>query len=186
MEKRYVKNITILIGCFLLLLVLGIGTVAVKAQDAGRKVRVAFFPMDGYNEYLPDGACTGMDVDYLNALSVYSNWDFEYVECSSWEEALQMLSNKQVDLVGSAQYSPERAEVFEYADLPSGYTFGIIAVRKGSPIAYEDFTAMEDITYGVVKSYVRREEFVEYLKNNGIKNPKIKIFSIISLFILIS
>ena len=37
MEKGYVKNITILIGCFLLLLVLGIGTVAVKAQDAGRK-----------------------------------------------------------------------------------------------------------------------------------------------------
>lgn len=177
MEKGYVKNITILIGCFLLLLVLGIGTVAVKAQDAGRKVRVAFFPMDGYNEYLPDGACTGMDVDYLNALSVYSNWNVEYVECSSWEEALQMLSNKQVDLVGSAQYSPERAEVFEYADLPSGYTFGIIAVRKGSPIAYEDFTAMEDITYGVVKSYVRREEFVEYLKNNGIKNPKIKEYT---------
>ena len=34
-----------------------------------RTVRVGFFPMEGYNETKADGSRTGMDVEYLNALS---------------------------------------------------------------------------------------------------------------------
>ena len=138
-----------------------------------RLVKVAFFPMDGYHITNPDGSYGGMDVEYLNALCDYADWEIEYVDCDSWEEALALLSDKQVDLVGSAQYSNERAEIYQYADLSSGYTFGVIATNPESTIAYEDFTAMQHITFGMVENYVRRDEFLQYLRDNGIENPVI-------------
>lgn len=139
-----------------------------------RHVKVAFFPMDGYHIMNEDGSHGGMDVEYLETLSEYTNWELEYVECSSWEEALQMLRDKQVDLVGSAQYSEERAEIYQYAELSSGYTFGVIATKPETSIAYEDFTAMRQITFGMVENYVRKDEFLQYLSDHGMKTPKIK------------
>ena len=139
-----------------------------------RTVRVSFFPMGGYHETLPDGSLSGMDVEYLENLCDYVNWSVEYVPCDSWDEALRMLSDKEVDLVGSAQYSAERAKIYQYADLANGYTFGAIAVNGDSTLAYEDFGAMEDITYGVVATYVRKQEFMEYLKGHGIADPRVR------------
>ena len=116
-------------------------------------------------------------LEYLDELCQFANWEIEYVECDSWDEALKLLSNKQVDLVGTAQYSAERAAIYQYADLSSGYTFGIIATNADSSLAYEDFEAMKEITFGMVKTYVRRDEFLHYLSDNGISSPKIREYN---------
>lgn len=151
------------------------GLISDTACAAGKRtVKVAFFPMTGYNEKAEDGSLTGMDVEYLNEVCIYADWEIQYVECGSWDEALQLLKDKKVDLVGSAQYSAERAKTYQYADLSSGYTFGIIATNPDSTLAYEDFEAMKGITFGMVKTYVRRGEFLQYLSDNGIKDPRIK------------
>lgn len=138
-----------------------------------RTVKVAFFPMDGYHIVNADGSLGGMDVEYLEALSDYVSWNIQYVECDSWEDALEKLKNEEVDLVGSAQYSAERAEIYQYADISSGYTFGVIATNAQSTIAYEDFQAMAELNFGMVENYVRKNEFLEYLYHNGIENPTI-------------
>lgn len=139
-----------------------------------RLVKVAFFPMEGYHEKKQDGSLTGMDVEYLDSLRRYVDWNIEFVECGSWDEALQMLSERKVDLVGSAQYSAARAESYQYADLSSGYTFGIIATKGDSGLAYEDFEAMEHVTFGMVKTYVRRAEFIDYMQDHGVMSPRIR------------
>lgn len=139
-----------------------------------REVKVAFFPMEGYHIIEEDGSFGGMDVEYIEVLSEYSGWDVSYVPCDSWEDALAKLEAKQVDLVGSAQYSSARAEIFDYADLASGYTYGVIATNPDSEIAYEDFAAMQDITFGMVHNYVRSAEFLQYLADGGIKEPNVK------------
>lgn len=139
-----------------------------------RLVKVAFFPMDGYHIAGPEGSHDGMDVAYLNELCDYVDWEIEYVDCASWEQALQMLAEKKVDLVGTAQYSAERAEIYQYADLASGYTFGVIATNADGTIAYEDFLAMRRVTFGMVKNYIRQEEFRQYLADHGIDFPVVK------------
>ncbi len=160
----------------LLLFIIGFGgilqmvSVQTKAADR-RHVKVAFFPMEGYHELMEDGAYAGMDVEYLNALGEYTNWEIEYVTCKSWEDALQKLEAREVDLVGSAQYSYERSQIYQYADLASGYTFGVIAANSDSTIAYEDFSAMKDMIFGMVGGYIREAEFTEYLQGQGITEP---------------
>ena len=139
-----------------------------------REVRVAFFPMEGYHIVEEDGSFGGMDVEYLEVLSDYTGWKVSYIPCDSWEDALAKLEAKEVDLVGTAQYSAERAAVFDYADLASGYTYGVIATNPDRDIAYEDFAAMQDITFGMVRNYVRSAEFLQYLRDGGIVTPNIR------------
>ena len=174
-KKKYKK----IIICIMLLFSIVVGVVQSSDDTFAssrmlRKVRVAFFPMEGFHDIEGNGIHGGMDVKYLEMLSTYANWYVEYVDCDSWGEALEMLANKEVDLVGSAQYSEERAEIYDYASLSSGYTFGAIAISGESTIAYEDFEIMKELTYGMVKNYVREPEFLEYLEDNGIVQPNVK------------
>ncbi|MBD5476313.1 MAG: EAL domain-containing protein [Lachnospiraceae bacterium] len=164
----------LLVSMLVVALLVLIGSTEVVHGAEKRTVRVGFFPMDGYNETKADGSRTGMDVEYLEALCDYVDWNIEYVECESWEDALTMLLNEEIDLVGSAQYSAERVELYRYANLPSGYTFGVIAVNGDSTIAYEDFAALRNATFGIVGSYIRKAEFYEYLADRGILSIKVK------------
>ncbi len=179
-ERRKRRNVWTNLAVSVMLVIIcvcslagGIGISHVHGAQK-RAVKVGFFPMDGYNEKNEDGSYGGMDVEYLETLCDYVNWEIVYVECDSWDDALQLLAEKEVDLVGSAQFSSKRAEIYQYANLASGYTFGTIAVNGGSSIPYEDFGAMEGITYGIVKTYVRKDEFYEYLSDHGIRNPIVK------------
>ena len=174
-QKHVTKRIGTAIGC--IVMVFGVlamlMSTSVRAEEK-RTVKVAFFPMEGYHIVEADGNYGGMDVEYLKVLKEYTNWSIEYVPCASWEDALARLEAKQVDLVGSAQYSAERAEIFDYADLSSGYTYGVIATKAESSIAFEDFVELRNCTFGMVKNYVRQAEFLEYLAHNGITNPTVK------------
>lgn len=173
-NRRWKKSVTAVL-CFVLMVCMLGGLISNTVHAEGKRtVKVAFFPMSGYHEKDHDGNFAGMDVEYLNELCIYANWEIEYVECESWDEALQLLKDKKVDLVGSAQYSAERAKTYQYADLSSGYTFGIIATNPTSSLAYEDFEAMKYIEFGMVKTYVRKQEFLNYLSDHGVKSPKIK------------
>lgn len=140
----------------------------------GRVVRVAFFPMEGYHIYSKEEGYDGVDVAYLEELRGYTGWEIEYVTCESWDEALDKLEAQEVDLVGSAQYSAERAEKFDYAALASGYTYGCLFVQQDSTIAFEDFSRMKDMKFGVVESYIRKGELLEYLARNGIDTPSLQ------------
>ena len=116
MDKRKIRWISVILAVILFMGIFG-GNIDASER---RTVRVAFFPMDGYHITNSDGSRSGMDVVYLNALCEYTNWKIQYVDCDSWEEALEKLEDHKVDLVGSAQYSYERAEEFLYAEIPSG------------------------------------------------------------------
>ena len=171
LKKKHLRKVL-----YSLLLIAGMVGILISSHSSAaekRNVKVAFFPMQGYHFVDENGNYTGMDVEYLDVLCGYINWEIQYVPCNSWEEALRMLEEEQVDLVGSAQYSKERAEIFTYADLSSGYTYGVIATNADGEVAYEDFAAMKKFRFGMVENYVRSAEFYEYLAHNGIEEPNV-------------
>lgn len=171
-----VSLVKLLIAVLVVAFFVSAGSAGIVQGAGKRTVRVGFFPMEGYHETRGDGSRTGMDVEYLEALSNYVNWNIEYVECASWDDALTKLLNREIDLVGSAQYSAKRAKLYDYANLASGYTFGVIAVNGDSGFAYEDFDAMKTAVFGVVGSYIRKDEFFEYMADHGVPNPKVKTY----------
>lgn len=157
-------------------IVLAFLPITVQAAHS-RVVRVAFFPMEGYHTYSDKDGYGGMDVAYLEELCAYTKWDIQYVECESWNEALDKLRSREVDLLGSVQYSDERAKTYDYAALSSGYTFGCLFVESDSDLAYEDFGRMKEMKFGVVENYIRKEEFLKYLRMNGVTEPQLHEYS---------
>ena len=79
--RKILKKISLLILCILVVTAAvpcaWISTV--NASDTKRVVRIAFFPMQGYNDIDENGNVTGMDVDYLEQICHYTGWDLEYV-----------------------------------------------------------------------------------------------------------
>ncbi len=167
--KRTDKRILLFLGTAIFTMLI---CVPVRAGE-GRTVKVAFFPMESYHMYSEEEGYGGIDAAYLDALCGYTGWNVEFVDCDTWDDALHKLENREVDLVGSAQYSNERGKLFDYAALASGYTYGCLFVEEGSSLAYEDFGHMQDMRFGVVESYVRKSDLLEYLEQNGIKEPRL-------------
>ena len=176
--RKILKKTFLLILCILIVTVsmpfFWSGTA--KASNTKRTVKVGFFPMQGYNDIDENGNVSGMDVDYLEEVCRYTGWEIEYVQCGSWDDALKKLEEHKVDLVGSAQYSGARAAKYRYASLASGYTYGMLAVKGDSLYAYEDFDQMKDLTYGMVESYVRKPEFMQYMSAHGIVDFELKTY----------
>lgn len=130
--------------------------------------------MKGFHDYSEEEGYGGMEDAYLEELCHYTGWKIEYVNCDSWDDALVRLEAKEVDLVGSAQYSEERSEKYDYASLSSGYTYGCLFVGEGKGLAFEDFETMKHMKFGIVGSYIRKKELLEYLGRNGIGEPQMK------------
>lgn len=172
--KKFMESIVPLLVITVLLTM--IFSVQALAKEP-RTVRVAFFPMEGFHTYSETDGYGGMDVAYLEELCNYTGWNIEYVNCDSWNDALLKLEAKEVDLVGAAQYSEERNEIYDYAALSSGYTFGCLFVGENSSLAFEDFDSMRDMNFGVVESYIRKGDFLEYLDINGIGNPNLQEYA---------
>ena len=97
-RKGRARSAAAALAALLLIFSFGPGGSDVVHGADKRTVRVSFFPMDGYHETLHDGSYSGMDVEYLENLCDYVNWSVEYVPCGSWDEALQMLADRKVDL----------------------------------------------------------------------------------------
>ena len=50
-------------------------------------------------------------------------------------------------------------------------------MKADTKLAFEDFEHMKDMKFGVVESYIRKDDFLEYLDKNKIKNPKLKVYA---------
>lgn len=181
MKKRYrVKLIRLLQAGLALVTMFVSGAAFFPLQACAREartVRVGFFPMEGFHTYTETHGYDGMDIAYLERLCTYTGWRIECVDCDSWDDALKKLQDQEVDLVGSAQYSAERAELYDYASISSGYTYGCLFVEPDSDLAFEDFERMKDMTFGVVESYIRKGEFLDYLDRNGVSDPHIREYA---------
>ncbi|MDO5576711.1 MAG: transporter substrate-binding domain-containing protein [Fibrobacter sp.] len=165
--KKWMKQITV----FLLTVILvSMVTAPCYATESNRKtVRVAYFSIGEYYQTDSDGTLLSYDVDYLNQISKCSDFDFEYIDCGTWENALHMLENHQVDLVGTAQWTEEREQQYEYCLESYGYTVSELVANKDSNIRYEDYTALSQCTIGCTEKYVRKSDLVEWMTEHDVK-----------------
>ncbi len=63
------------------------------------KLRVGYVPETGFLEEDNPGHLRGYGYEYMEFLSRYGNWKFEYVPSTSWEECGEKLQNGMIDLL---------------------------------------------------------------------------------------
>lgn len=79
-------------------------------------MKVGFFAFDGYHMINEVGERSGYGYDFLRLASRYLDVDYEYVGYDeSWNDMLEMLRDGRIDLVTSAQSTPDRLREFAFS-----------------------------------------------------------------------
>lgn len=142
--------------------------VPVSGEERQKKIRVGFYESPYFQTIEKDGSLSGYSYDYLQAISQYTGWDYEFVKTTTFSECLELLKNGEIDIVGVMLKTPEREEIFDFPDLPSGVCMSILVTGKQNrTLAYEDYAAFNGITVGLQKGFVRNEGLQEYCKKKN-------------------
>lgn len=116
-----------------------------------------------------NGNFYGYGVEYLDKISEYTGWKYEYVKNESWQGCIEMLRNGEIDMLCTAHYTEERAKEFIYADIPLGYEASLLYASKDSEISYQNFEAMNGTKIGLLMESYSAQAFAEYAIEQNIQ-----------------
>lgn len=137
------------------------------AEENPVTLKVGYIDYHGFINQTSEGEYAGYAVEYLNKISEYTGFRYEYVY-GSWPELMEKLANKEIDLLCNAQYTDERGEIYDYADFPLGYTQGLLyTLPSNETLGFEDFDEFNGLVVGAVKDSATTPLFEEYAERNG-------------------
>lgn len=136
------------------------------ADDDKKVVRVGYMDYDGFIIKQSDGTYAGYGAEYLSKISEYTGYKYEYIY-GTGTELLDKLKAGDIDLICNAQYTKERAEIYDYSAYPIGYTQGILYGAENTDVSYEDFDAFNGMDVGVINGNVMFNLFTQYEKKNN-------------------
>lgn len=168
------KIISISLMIIFVLGMFNLSTTEAYADDA-EVIRIGFYEMEGFQYYDEYGNPKGYNVDYLNLLSNYTGWEYEYVDVKNFDNGLTMLENKEIDLIAPVLLSEERLKTFDYSPfaLGTGY-YAIVSKADGKEYDYDDFDLLEGKTISVPEGYPMTEEFYKYMEIKGFEMNVVK------------
>ena len=146
----------------------------IRAQAASDHVVRVAFPIQGKISYIDEnGNYAGYLVDYLNQLTLFTDWEIEYVQAegdlnTQLSTLLNQLQRGEIDMMGAMNRNAALEELFLYPSYSYGSTYTVLAVRDDSCYINENFSNWDGIT---IASYpglsARMELFDQYAKVNG-------------------
>ena len=112
-------------------------------------------------------------VDYLEYLSLYTNWDYEFVTAEGDTNTqittlMQMLMNGEIDMMGTMNYIPALEEYLLYPSYSYGTTYTSLTVLEDSTRwAEEDFASWDGIRVASAPQLSQRmEDLAQYAELN--------------------
>lgn len=163
--KRFIKRT---IGLFIIVtLIFSMLPSVTFAVDKPKTVKVGYIDYHGFIDRSGDGY-TGYGVEYLDEISKYTGWKYEYVY-GSWTDIMEKVKNGEIDFICTAQYTEERGRYYDFSDYPIGYTQGVIYARADdTSMYYDDYRAMDGSVVGVLAGNAMNELFYDYAELHGI------------------
>lgn len=115
-----------------------------------------------------DGTATGYLADYLNEISKYTGWSYEYIG-GSWPECLERLKTGELDLMGMMHKIPGREEFFDFSSRKMGIEYGTIYISENrTSIFYNDPKSLNGIKMATLGDSFYEIPMKKYCDENGI------------------
>lgn len=137
-------------------------------------VRVGFPIQQGISFIDENGNYAGYLVDYLEQLSLYTGWDYQYVQVdgdinTQISTLLEMLDSGEIDMMGTMNWDEELGSRFLYPSYSYGTAYTTLAVREDAQQwIEEDFENWDNIKVAVYPGLVNRMALLEqYATVNG-------------------
>ncbi len=131
-------------------------------------IRIGMDKTDGYLSYNKDGKVVGYDQDYLQTVANITGWDYEYVEIEDYDDGLDKLKNREIDLLGHCLLTEKNQERFSY----SAYSYGteyatLVTTKENEKYDFEDYDAFRGMTVALVRDYTITDCFMEYMDEHN-------------------
>ena len=141
-------------------------TAAVFAAEAP-VLRVGWYLVDGLHNMDPaTGRYSGYDYDYLQSISQFTGWKYEFV-IEPFGDCMKDLADGKLDLVGGVGKTPEREQIYTYPKNNIGLAGPRLAARENDTrFSYEEFAAFQGLRIGVVQSSSLQEQLLEYAQEH--------------------
>ncbi|MDD2647514.1 MAG: response regulator [Eubacteriales bacterium] len=166
MKKPFAKKLSAMLCAVILLCGLFSACFCALAEDR-KTVRVGYMDYHGFINLMTDGTYSGYGAEYLSKVAEYTGWHYEYVY-GNWSDLLEMLKNKEIDLLCNAQYTKRRSEIFDFSRYPIGYTQGLLYTRSDNKsLSYEDYASFDGMTVGIISNNAMEELYRNYEKRHG-------------------
>lgn len=139
------------------------------AAETAQTVRVGFFAFDGYHMQDEDGNRSGYGYDILQSIAGYAGFKYKYVGYDkSWDEMQDMLEHGEIDVLTSAQKTPEREELFDFSSSSIGTSSAILTVKAGdTTYMVADYDSWDGIKVGMINGNSRNDRFAEFAEEYG-------------------
>lgn len=146
-------------------------------QEQSRILKVVLTDCDdeGYVVRDPDsGSLTGYYIEYLDEISKYTGWSFEYSVVSEETELERIAVEQDFDLMIGVDYAKESEErFFEYPENAIGSRHLVLAAMKtNSRLDPENSATMKGIRVGVAQTAINmelEEKFISYCFTNELE-----------------
>ncbi|QAT41798.1 transporter substrate-binding domain-containing diguanylate cyclase [Aminipila luticellarii] len=143
-------------------------------------IKVGYFQLEGFNDVSRDGHFSGYGYEYLMEIAKYTGWDYDFVykvrdpatgdeHRMTYEEALKMLEEGQVDIVCNVEKTEQTERAFLFPAFSLEEDYGVLSVRR-EDVKYsrKNLHTLDGITIGVWSGSTRNEEIKTYLTANHI------------------
>lgn len=154
------KKIISTLFCVLIFLAL---CTAVNAKT----LRVGYLGYKGFIAPDEDGKFQGYGVEYLKEIAQYTDFTYEYVYCS-WNDSLEMLLTKEIDLVCTAKFTVERGQKYDFSTQNFGHVQGVLYTWPENPnLYYNDFLNLDGKKIGFLNGSLNIGIFAEYAQKRN-------------------
>ncbi|MBQ2047747.1 MAG: transporter substrate-binding domain-containing protein, partial [Schwartzia sp.] len=142
----------------------------------GKKVRVGYIYSPNFSEGAADNAVkSGFAYDYLQKISYYANWNYEYVY-GAWEDLLQMLYDGEIDIMAGVSKTPERLDSLLFPDYAMGSENYYIYTIEGNPLGAKGINGISGCTVSVNRNSIM-ESILRDWNDKGNRQINIKTYS---------
>lgn len=131
-------------------------------------IKYGYFDLGSYYKTDQNGNIDSYDSSFLTMIEEYIPYKFIYINCGTWNNAIKMLKNHEIDLVGTMQWTKERENDFEICDSNYGYTIAELAAHPESNLIYEDYENIQNKTVGFIYGYVIEEQLNNLMKEKNL------------------
>lgn len=163
------KNIKNILVVLILFVSFGVNTIFINAKE-NNVIRVGYPSVPGFTEK-NDGAYSGYVYDYLREISIYTGWEYEFVEMDL-ATALDALRDGDIDILAGMLKNDQTMEIYDFPKYNSGYTYTtLVTLKDNEKFNISDYVVLEDMKIGYFETAQKSlNNFMEFCSHNDIRD----------------
>lgn len=140
----------------------------VWAKETERVVRIGIYELPGFCE-LQDGSPAGYNYEYLSEIAEITGWKYEYIQVKDYEEGLEKLKEKKIDLLAPVQKTEDGLSEYLYSEYSFGNQYTALLTEGGrTGLNYEVYEDFQGMKVAVVEESSNTDNFLEYAKEHAL------------------